>query len=107
MLCGQALGFVTLFAGRFGIGVSESAFSSSSQALIADKFPAKWRGTAVSIFLFGATMGNMIGPAFGGWAAKEHGWRWAFLIAGIPGLILAPLAWFTLRDVHRGMSDGA
>lgn len=107
MLCGQALGFVTLFAGRFGIGVSESAFSSSSQALIADKFPAKWRGTAVSIFLFGATMGNMIGPSFGGWAAKAHGWRWAFVVAGIPGLILAPLAWFTLRDVHRGMSDGA
>jgi MFS family permease len=106
MLCSIAQGFWALLLGRGGIGLGEATFSAPAQALIADVFPARLRGTAISIFLLGATMGNWIGPAFGGWGVQTHGWRWTYFAVGIPGLILAPIAWLTLRDVRRGLSDG-
>src|SRR5207302_1294782 len=95
-----------LLLGRAGIGVGEAGFTAPSQAMIVDVFPASQRGTAISIFLLGATVGNLVGPAFGGWAAQAHGWRWAYMMAGLPGIVLVPLAWLTLRDVRRGLSDG-
>ena len=106
MVCGGARNFWMLMLGRAGIGVGEAGFSSPAQSLIADTFPPSQRGTAIAIFLLGATLGNWIGPAFGGWAVQAHGWRWAYAAIGVPGLVLAPLIWFTLPDVRRGLSDG-
>jgi MFS family permease len=105
-ICAFAKGFGTMLLGRAGIGLGEGAFTPPSQAWIADLFPPKQRGTALSIFLLGASIGTFAGPALGGWAAHEYGWRNALLIASIPGLILAPIVWFTLRDVRAGLADG-
>lgn len=105
-ICAFAKGFGVMLLGRAGIGLGEGAFTPPSQAWIADLFPPKQRGTALSIFLLGASIGTFAGPALGGWAAHEYGWRNALLIASVPGLILAPIVWFTLRDVRAGLADG-
>ena len=106
ILCSSAKGFRLMLIGRAGIGMGEGAFTPPSQAWIADLFPPKHRGTALSIFLVGASLGNLAGPALGGWAAHEYGWRTTLLLASIPGFILAPIVWFTLRDARPGLSDG-
>ncbi len=107
ILCGAARSFWTLLIGRAGIGLGEGGFTPSSQAWIADLFPVAQRATALSIFLLGASLGNFLGPALGGWAAHEYGWRNALIFASIPGFILAPIVWFTLRDTRAGLADGA
>ena len=106
VICGTARGFTGLLIGRAGIGLGEGSFTPPSQAWIADLFPLKRRATALSIFLFGATLGSFAGPTFGGWAGVQYGWRTAMLLASIPGFILAPIVWFTLRDHPPGLADG-
>jgi predicted MFS family arabinose efflux permease len=107
ILCGSAKNFAMLVIGRAGIGLGEGGFTPPSQAWIADLFPIKRRATALSIFLLGASLGSFMGPALGGWAAHVYGWRNALLFASIPGFILAPIVWFTLRDTRAGLADNA
>jgi predicted MFS family arabinose efflux permease len=106
LLCGSARTFWMLLLGRAGIGLGEGGFTPPSQAWIADLFPIKQRATALSIFLLGASLGTFLGPALGGWAAHHYGWRNALMFASIPGFILAPIVWFTLRDTRAGLADG-
>jgi MFS family permease len=106
IVCGLSKNFWMLLIGRAGIGLGEGGFTPPSQAWIADLFPMKQRATALSIFLLGASAGTFLGPAVGGWLALEYGWRNALILASIPGLILAPIVWFTLRDHRAGLADG-
>lgn len=106
LICGGAKSFWMLLTGRAGIGLGEGGFTPPSQAWIADLFPVRRRATALSIFLLGASIGNFAGPALGGWAAHVYGWRNAMLFASIPGFLLAPIVWLTLRDVRPGLADG-
>lgn len=106
MVCGMAAGFWQLFAARVGVGFGEAGGSAPMQALLADYFPRRQRGTALSIYLMGAPLGMGLGLAFAGWALVEYGWRWTFIFAGIPGLIVAPLLLLTVREVRAGMADG-
>lgn len=106
LICGLAKNFWILLIGRGGIGLGEGGFTPPSQSWIADLFPMKQRATALSIFLLGASAGTFIGPAIGGSLAQEFGWRNALMLASIPGFILAPIVWFTLRDVPAGLADG-
>ncbi|MEO6248256.1 MAG: MFS transporter [Sphingomicrobium sp.] len=107
IICGSAKTFWILLVGRAGIGIGEGGFTPPSQAWIADLFPMKQRATALSIFLLGASIGTFSGPALGGWLAQQYGWRHALMLASIPGFILAPIVWFTLRDFRPGLSDGS
>lgn len=106
VICGKAQSMWLLLVGRAGIGLGEGAFTPPSQSWIADLFPVSQRATALAIFLLGASAGQFIGPSFGGWAAAEYGWQQALLLGAIPGFILAPIVWFTLRDVPPGLADG-
>ena len=106
IICGSAKSFWVLLIGRAGIGLGEGGFTPPSQAWIADLFPLKQRATALSIFLLGASIGTFAGPALGGWLAHQYGWRSALMLASIPGFILAPIVWFTLRDHRRALADG-
>lgn len=106
IICGGAKSFWILLIGRAGIGLGEGGFTPPSQAWIADLFPMKQRATALSIFLLGASLGTFAGPALGGWLAHEYGWRNALMLASIPGFILVPIVWFTLRDTPAGLADG-
>lgn len=106
VLCGAAKSFWMLLIGRAGIGLGEGGFTPPSQAWIADLFPIKQRATALSIFLLGASLGTFLGPALGGWLTHEYGWRNALMLASIPGFILTPIVWLTLRDTRAGLADG-
>jgi len=57
------------------------------------------------VFYTGPPVGGFIATALGGYIAAEHGWRAAFFLAGIPGILIALLALFTVREPRRGASD--
>ena len=107
LMCGTARSYAALVVGRGGIGLGEGSFTPPSQSWIADLFPMKHRATALSIFLLGASIGTFSGPALGGVLAAKYGWREAMMLASIPGFILAPIVWFTLRDTRPGLADGS
>lgn len=92
LACGFAVGFWTFFAARLGVGVFEAAGAPAMHALCADRLSAQRRSSAASLLAVGTTLGAMIGIASGGVIAEHSGWRAAFWVAGIPGLLLAPLA---------------
>ena len=105
-LCGTATSFVTLLGYRIAVGVGEAGGSPPSHSLISDYFPAERRGTALGIFSLGVPLGILIGLMAGGWLDETLGWRAAFLVVGLPGLVLAVVVATTLREPPRGMADG-
>ncbi len=104
-LGGFARGFATLFAARATVGVGEAAYGSVSPALLADYFPAAKRGRVLAIFSAAIPIGTAAGYVLGGQINHLYGWRAAFFVAGLPGLLLA---WLTSRlyDPPRGAQDG-
>jgi predicted MFS family arabinose efflux permease len=71
---------------------------------VSDYFPPERRALALSIFSLGASLGSMIGGMSG--AISEHwGWRSAFFVLGLPGVLLALLIWMTVREPKRGRLD--
>ncbi|MEW7854550.1 spinster family MFS transporter [Pseudomonas chlororaphis] len=106
MLCGLATGFVSLLLLRAGVGVGESGFMPSAHALISDFFPPQRRAFALALFTTALPIGVLIAAICGGWLVHNLGWRWTFAVIGAPGLILAPLIWFTLREPARGEAEG-
>jgi MFS family permease len=104
-LSGMASSFVTLAAYRFGVGVGEAGCSPPSHSLISDYFEPKKRASALSVYSFGIPLGTMIGAVAGGWLAQNFSWRIAFLIVGLPGVILAVLVKLVMKEPPRGHAD--
>ena len=104
-LTGIAQNFYHLLLARIGIGAGEAGCLPPSHSIISDYFPVEKRSSALAIHATGATLGGMIGLALGGWIATLYGWRAAFLLLGLPGLLLALIVRFTLKEPPRGYSD--
>lgn len=104
-LSGFAANIFHLALARIGVGVGEAGLSPAAHSMIADYYPPKQRSTAMGIFTLGISAGIMIAYLAGGWVADNIGWREAFLIVGIPGLLLAVLMWLTVREPERGLSE--
>ncbi len=104
--CGFAQGFAQMFLFRIGVGVGEAGGQPASASLISDYFPPIRRPFAFAIYGLGIPLGSMIGGIGGGWVAQHYGWRAAFFWVGVPGLILAALAAFTVKEAPRGHSEG-
>jgi len=105
-LCGFAQNYWQLLLTRFGVGIGEAGGTPPSTSILADKFPAARRPMALTIFALGACLGAWIGSSVAGSVADEHGWRAAFIVLGIPGLLLALIVWLTVREPVRGALDG-
>ena len=105
-LCGTASSFAVLLAYRVGVGVGEAGGSPPSHSIISDYYPPERRGTALGIFSLGVPVGILFGFLAGGWLDQTLGWRAAFVAVGAPGLLLALLVMFTLREPPRGHSEG-
>ena len=105
-LCGRATDFMSLLLARIGVGAGEAGASPPSHSLISDYFPVEARATALSIYALGIPIGSMVGNFVGGWGAEALGWRNTFYLVGLPGVLVALVIWFTLREPPRGMSDG-
>ncbi|MGA0605260.1 spinster family MFS transporter [Phenylobacterium sp. VNQ135] len=106
-LCGRAVSFPTLVAARMGVGVGEAGCAPTCHALIADYTPREKRASALAIFQMGGPIGGLFGLALGGVIADVFGWRTAFLLAGLPGLLLAVVVFFTLKEPRDAMAAEA
>ena len=104
-LSGLAVTFAQLAAARFGVALGESACSPPACSMISDYFPANRRATAFAIYGVGISIGMALGLWVGGWANEWYGWRIAFMIAGIPGLLLVLVVRFTIREPVRGQVE--
>jgi MFS family permease len=84
-----------------GVGIGESGCTPPALSLIADTAPKETRASAISVYMLGAPIGALLGVAFGGLVADAYGWRAAFMIVGLPGLLLAVVAAATLQEPRR------
>src|SRR5712691_6673132 len=103
-LAGLARSYVGLFAARAAVGIGEAAYGTISPALLADYYPRQQRGRAFAVFFAAIPIGSALGYIVGGLVDRYFGWRQAFFVAGVPGLVLAALA-FRLYDPPRGSQD--
>jgi predicted MFS family arabinose efflux permease len=104
-LCGLAQNYTHLLLACFGVGIGEAGGTPPSTSILADKFPAARRPMALTIFALGASLGAWLGSSIAGGVAQRGGWRAAFLMLGTPGLLVALLVWFTVREPRRGQLD--
>jgi predicted MFS family arabinose efflux permease len=104
-LCGAASGFWSLLAGRAAVGMTEAGGSPTGMSLLSDYFGTDKRATAIGIWYLSSGIGFAIAFFAGGWIVADYGWRWAFVAAGIPGLLLAPFLFLTVREPVRGLQD--
>ncbi|MBD0326476.1 MAG: MFS transporter, partial [Pyrinomonadaceae bacterium] len=104
VLSGLARNFWQLFILRLGVGIGEASCAPAATSLIGDLFPANRRAKALSIFMLGLPVGIALSFAVSGTIARSYGWRPAFYVAGIPGLLCA-LAVLFIREPQRGASE--
>ena len=105
-LSGLAMNFWQLAVARIGVGIGEAGCSPSAHSMLADLYPAKERATALGIYSLGIPFGIMFGLFAGGAIADTFGWRMAFFIVGIPGLVLSVIVFATVKEPPRGHADG-
>lgn len=105
-LSGLAQNFWHLLIARIGVGVGEAGCSPPAHSMIADYYPADQRATALGIYSLGIPFGIMFGLFAGGWINEFFGWRAAFFVVGLPGVLLALVVRFSLAEPQRGMAEG-
>lgn len=95
---GFAASFATLVVFRMILGLSQAMLSPAAYALLAETFPEKHRSKVFSVYASGIFIG--VGASFlvGGTVSELYDWRTAMIAVGVPGLLLAPVAWFFIRD---------
>ena len=103
-MAGFTQNIVQLFSMRAILGIGEAGYGPASLSLLGDFFSRTKRGRVLSFWSMGTLLGAAIGVALGGRIADTLGWRWAFYIVGIPGLIAALLAW-RITEPARGAFD--
>lgn len=97
-----AQNFAQLALARLGVGIGEAGAVAPSHSMISDLYQQERRTSAMSTFAAGANIGVLLAFLVGGIVGQMYGWRWAFVIAGIPGLLLALLLRFTVAEPERG-----
>lgn len=90
-LSGMAWGYWSMFFARMGVGFGEASCSPASNSLIGDMFPPQRRARAIGVFMLGLPIGILLSSVLSGLIARAYGWRVAFIVATIPGLVLAVL----------------
>jgi predicted MFS family arabinose efflux permease len=104
-LSGLAANFWHLALARIGVGIGEAGCSPPAHSMIADLYPPERRSTAMGVYTMGISAGIMLAYIGGGWVVENIGWREAFFIVGIPGLVLALVVRLTVAEPPRGHSE--
>ncbi|HLY55831.1 MAG TPA: MFS transporter [Stellaceae bacterium] len=103
--CGLAQSYGMLFAARCGVAVGEAGQFPAAYSMLSDYFPAARRNFAIGTLIASSALGVVGGLALGGWLASAIGWRGAFIVIGLPGVVLALLAYVFVREPLRGAFD--
>lgn len=105
-LSGLVRSYAELLVGRALVGIGEASYGAVAPAMLADAYPTARRGRALAIFSMAIPVGSALGYLLGGLFERSFGWRTAFLLVGVPGVLLA---WMTSRlaDPARTESSGA
>ncbi|NBB15881.1 MFS transporter [Caulobacter sp. SLTY] len=98
VLCGLAQNFTQMLLARFGVGVGEAGCTPPAQSLITEITPKTERARALAFYSLGVPIGSLLGMVIGGVVADHWGWRTAFFIVGLPGILLALLTVLTVKD---------
>ncbi len=106
-LCGVATGFWTLFLARLGVGVGEAGGNPPAISILTNYFQSHELSRAMGVFSVGAVLGPVIGFVAGGLLAEAYGWRWTFIILGLPGVLLGVLIYLTVREPDRSQFSAA
>ena len=99
--------FWHLLLARIGVGIGEAGGTPPAHSLISDYYPPEQRARALSIYSMGIYIGILCGFLFGGWIDEKFGWRMAFVLVGVPGLLVALIVRLTIREPTRGQHDAA
>lgn len=103
--CGLVSGFFTFALARVGVGIGEAGAYPSSVSLVSHYFPPEKRAKAYSILASTTPLGVFVSFVLGGWISATYGWRAAFLAVGIPGILLALLVKFTIKEPVRSPAE--
>ncbi|MGK0260006.1 MAG: MFS family permease, partial [Candidatus Azotimanducaceae bacterium] len=103
--CGSVQNFWQLFAARFGVGIGEAGGSPPAHSMVSDIFPANERATALSIYSLGVYGGILVGYIGGAYLVQWFDWRIAFIVVGLPGILLAVLLRLTVKEPPRGFAE--
>ena len=104
-ISGLAGNFYHLLIARMGVGVGEAGGTPPATSIISDLHPPQQRAQALGVYTTGIGIGIMIGYILGAFVYAHYGWRVAFFVAGIPGLLLALLVRLTVKEPIRGLSE--
>lgn len=104
-LCGMSRNYLEFLLGRIGVGVGEAGGTPPSTAIVSDCFPADRRPMAMAVLALGAPIGAWLGADMAGHVAHAFTWRAAFIVLGVPGLIVGVLVYLTVREPARGRLD--
>ena len=107
VVCGLATNYAQLLLARIGVGVGEAGCTPTAHSLIADYVPKSQRASALAFFAMGTPLGSLLGSSLGGVMSDTFGWRTAFLLAGVPGLLLTAVVFLTLREPRKQLSEVA
>lgn len=101
-MCGLTVGFISLMVARVGVGIGEAGSAPAVQSQLADYFEPRRRASMIGLQSTGVYLGILLGLLLGGWINQYMGWRTAFIVLGLPGVVFAVIFWFTVREPPRG-----
>lgn len=104
-LGGVAQSYLQLALTRIGVAIGEAGASPATQSMVADLYPLAQRGRALATMSAFGSLGIFFSLFLGGWLSDTVGWRMAFVLVGLPGLLVAALIRLTVDEPPRGMSD--
>ena len=104
-ISGFVQNYAQLLAARIGVGIGEAGGSPPSHLIVSDIFPPEKRASALAFYSTGVNLGILFGFLFGGWLNEFFGWRVAFMVVGVPGIILAIIVRATVREPVRGLIE--
>lgn len=106
-LSGFVQNYTQLLLARIGVGVGEAGGSPPSHSIISDIFPPEKRASALGFYSTGVNIGILFGFLLGGWLNEFFGWRVAFMVVGVPGILLAVAVRMTVAEPVRGLTESA
>ena len=104
-ISGLVQNYAQLLLARVGVGVGEAGGSPPAHSIISDIFPPETRASALAFYSMGVNFGILFGFLAGGWLNEIFDWRIAFVIVGLPGILVALIVRFTLHEPIRGLSE--